>query len=622
MTIALDTETFLIYPGNLAPELVCVSWATSKDSGLFHHADSGLETYLTEMFRKFSVVFANAPFDLAVIMAKWPHLIPIIFKALDEGRIHDIQTREKLLDITRGTFRFEEDEDGNVKQKGYSLYDLTARRLGERLDKDTWRMRYHDLYDTPLEEWPEGARHYAVTDAIVTLKIFEGQDKVKQYLTGEAAQVRAHTMLHLSACHGFMTNKAAVLELEARVIEGIDKVRDDLIEAGLVRKDGTRDTKAAIRRMVSTETLFFTTAGQKLLDAGMPLAEFDALVLEKGKYISVAEEPCTMSGDKVLMAYSQYSKLQSLLTGTIKDMKTGCVIPIQTRYEVLMATGRTSSSGPNIQNLRRAPGVRECFVPREGHVIVACDYAAAELHTLAQVCYDWLGRSKLGDAMNDGIDVHTWLGSKLQHKSYEDMDLTDEVDAAARQVAKAGNFGFPGGCSVRRFTSFAAQYGCDINEKQGSQIKNLWMLSWSEMDDYFRYIRECGIGGNLFTVKIPRIDFIRGKCTYTAACNLPFQGLAAAGAKAAGYEITRRQFCEPKSELYGTRILAFVHDEYLIEAPVERGHEVAMEMSQVMETKMNELVPDCPTTAEPTIMTRWSKKAKPTFENGRLVAWA
>jgi len=623
-TVALDTETFLIFPGNLAPEMVCVSWASvdfDPDSGLLKHDNSRSLELVERTFGFDHSTYANAPFDLAVFMAKWSHLIIPIFEALDDDRVHDVQMREKLIDLAHGTFRFEEDEDGEVKAKGYSLFDITKRRLGIILDKDSYRMKYHDFYDVPLDAWPEGARHYATTDAIVTLKIHEAQEQFKAYLGNETAQVRAHVALHLMSCRGFMTDSAAVEALAVRVARDIEEIRDTLIESELVRKDGSRNTKEAVRRMIGTGCIRPTTAGAA---AALELGNgFIERAREQGRYVSVAEDACLESGDDILIKYSRYSQLQSLLTGSIKDLRTGCIVPIQPRYEPLMETGRTSASKPNVQNLRKAEGVRECFVPRDGHVIIACDYAAAELHTLAQACYDLFKRSKLGDAMNNGLDPHTWLGSKLVRVDYEAMDVkNNEEHANARQVAKAANFGFPGGCSPRTFAIFARGYGCDITEMEAAQLKSLWLNSWDEMNDYFRFIRECAIGDNFFAVKQLRVERIRGKCTYTAACNSLFQGLAADGAKAAGYELTRRQFCVPTSPLYSTRLLAFVHDEWLLEAPEDRADEIAQEMSAVMETEFNKFVPDCPTRAEATIMRRWSKKAKPTFNTeGKLIPW-
>lgn len=640
MIVALDTETFLIYPGCQAPTMVCVSGATpgrdTIERVLFKHDAPDVFEFVFEAFEKHETVFANAPFDLAVFMVWRPELIPVIFRALDEGRVHDVQTREKLLDLARGTFRFEEDEDGEIRAKGYTLFDVTLRRLGRRLDKDTYRLKYHDYYDVPIEEWPAGAKHYAMTDAEVTLEIFEQQEQLAQYLGDEAAQVRAHMALYLITCHGFPTDPAAVAELETYVTTEIDKIRDGLVESGLVRPDGTRDTKKAIRRMIDTNTIVWTDAARKILDGThekidvMRPDELLEAAREKGKFVSVAEDPCVMSGDKTLIEYSRYTKFRNLLTGSIKDLRTGSIVPIQSRYELLRETGRTSASKPNIQNLRRMKGVRECFVPRDGNVIVACDYEAAELHTLAQVCFDLFGRSKLGDALNSGTDVHTWIGAKLLRVDYsvaiDRLAQDDQFGEGARdmrQLAKAANFGFPGGCGSKRFVAYAHGYGCDISEREGAQLKSLWLHTWAEMEDYFRHVRECFDAGSGFHwVKQPRVDRFRGKCTYTSACNSPFQGLAADGAKAAGYELTRRQFCEPESALYGTRLLAFVHDEYLLEAPEEIGHEVAAEMSEVMENAFNEFVPDCPTRAVPTIMRRWSKKAIPTYEGERLIPWA
>lgn len=625
---ALDSETMLIYPGCLAPPVVCVSWARDGDKGVIHHDDPEAEAWVRDALEGVTV-YANAPFDLAVFAAKWPALIGPIFRALDEGRIHDVQTREKLLDLARGTFRFEEDEEGKIKAKGYSLFDVSKRRLGRHLDKDTWRMRYHELWDVPLSEWPEGALAYAADDAQATLEIFEAQEDLRQYLGDEAPQVRAHWALHLMSVWGFRTNAEAVDKLEARVRAEIQEVKDGLTSAGLIRPDGTRDTKRAVARMVEVmgPDCVLTTKG---LEAVKRMEKTTAEVIEEakttGKLVSVSMDSTILSGDETLMAYSRYTQLRNLLTGSVKHLRTGTITPIQTRFEVLMETGRTSSSGPNIQNLRRAPGVRECFVPRDGHVIVACDYSAAELHTLAQVCLDLFGRSKLRDALNDGIDVHLWVASFLMGVEYEDalklLEANDEHAKSMRQLSKAANFGFPGGCSAKRFVGIAHAYGVKIDPREAAKLKALWLRSWPEMRRYFDHVGECLDGSGWHWVKQVRAERLRARCTFTSACNSYFQGLAADGAKAAAYAVARAQHVEPDSPLYGTKSLAFVHDEILIEAPEGRAHDAAMELSAVMEREFNRFVPNCPTKAEPTVMRFWSKKARQVWsDDGRLMPW-
>jgi len=625
-TTAIDTETFLFFAGYMAPELVCVSFADKRGDGVIAHSDPALESWLRERLEE-RTVWANAPYDLAVIAAKFPRLVPVIFRALDDGRIHDVQTREKLLDLARGTFRFEEDDEtGEVRVKGYSLFEITLRRLGRRLEKDIWRLRYHELWGKPIETWPSGALDYATEDARATLDVFRSQRKLRAYLGNEAAQVRAHFALHLMTCHGFRTDPDAVEELQARVIEEIAEVKAELVKAGLVREDGSRDMKAAIRRMIKAQgsEVVLTKTGLELLADGVKLRRILRRAKREGKFVSVSHDAAIYSGDDTMIAFARYGQLRNLITGSIKDLRGGTILPIQSRFEVLMETGRTNSSSPNIQNLRRAPGVRECFVPRPGYVIVAADYSSAELHTLAQVCFELFGFSKLREALNTGLDVHLWLGAKLAQVSYEDavllIEAGDDHIKDMRQLAKAANFGFPGGCSARRFVAIAKAWGVDISLREAAKLKNLWLETWPELSLYFAYISKCEVGNGLYWVKQVRSERLRSNCTYTSACNSYFQGLCADGAKAALYAVTKAQF-DPESPLFGTACLAFIHDEILIEVPEDRVHEAALELARIMETEFNRFTPDCPTRAEATAMRRWTKKAKPVYEEGRLVPW-
>ncbi len=649
-TTALDTETFLIFSGNLAPSLVCVSWAADNGrSGVEHHAGPTTLDLVRFALTTSHTVYANAPFDLAVLARRWPELLPVIFDALDEGRIHDVQTREKLLDLARGTFRFEEDQDGKIRAKGYSLFDVTLRRLGRKLDKDTWRMRYHDLYDVPIADWPAGALEYADSDARCTLEVYQRQEPLIAKLglhEIEAVHVRAHFALHLAACHGFKTNPEAVDRLETRVRDDIDEVREQLESAGLVRPDGSRNTKIAVRRMVDVlgDECIITTKGLELVKR-MEKSSREIIdeAPETGRYVSLSEEACIASGDELLLAYSSYTRLRNLLTGSVKHLRGGVTTPIQSRFEILMETGRTSSSGPNIQNLRRAPGVRECFVPRDGNVLIACDYAAAELHTLAQSCIDLFGRSALGDALYQGIDVHAWVGSLILGIDYDSLTTllraNDPEAANARQLAKAANFGFPGGCGAKRFVGQAAGYGVIIDERDAAKLKSTWLRAWPEMRQFFEYVganehtRGAASGFYYAPPTVPGRTHLRSRCTYTAACNTYFQRLAAYGAKAALHAVNRAQRVRPFREafevgtvsaaaLYDTRIVNFVHDEIIIECPEDRGHGVALALQEIMEREFNKYVPDCPTQAEPTIMRYWSKRAKPVRDpNGRLIPW-
>src|SRR5262249_25931349 len=83
---------------------------------------------------------------------------------------------------------------------------------------------------------------------------------------------------------------------------------------------------------------------------------------------------------------------------------TGTVI--HPNYNPLVRTGRTSCSRPNIQNLPRKGGFREAFIPSPGHLFLVVDFSFIELRTLAAECLARYGRSRLAEAIREGIDPH------------------------------------------------------------------------------------------------------------------------------------------------------------------------------------------------------------------------
>ena len=120
---------------------------------------------------------------------------------------------------------------------------------------------------------------------------------------------------------------------------------------------------------------------------------------------------------------------------------------------------------------------------------------------------------------------------------------------------------------------------------------------------------------------------MRGKCRYTQACNSLFQGLGADATKAAGFLVSYACYVDQDSPLFGCRLVNFVHDEFIVEVPEERGHECAMELARLMVEGAKPWLPDVPPkVSEPMLMRYWSKKAKQVWKDGikggRLVPWA
>lgn len=626
MVIAIDSETCLIMPGCRAPPLVCVTAVSSTMQELFKWDDPELFEFLRDAFEKETTTGANFAYDLAVFIRAFPELERCILGALEDGRVRDTQMTEKLLDLREGKFRFEEDEEGTIHYRGYSLNDISKRYgLGSK-KWDEWKLRYTELRHEPLENWPRAAVGYAITDAVLTSKI-DGLQQKKNPPKNAVAQMQAHMMLHFISCRGIRTSHDRVAQLKKEAQALIDSLEPALFDAGLLRFEkgqAKRRVKEAVKRMAKLQGCDapLTAKGEELKAQGHDVV---ALAKREGKFVSVNATACAETDDAALQAYAKYTQAVNLMSGSIKDYERGAFIPIQPRFEPLMETGRTACRAPNIQNTRRVLGIRECFVPRDGYVFLDTDVDLAELHSLAEVCYHLFGKSALGDALNAGLDVHLWLGSKIvgREYDYEAYAAGDEQLKAARQFAKAPNFGFPGGCGATRFVGIAKTFGHEIDYRTAHETRQMWFATWPEMKDFFEYVSQCRDENGWYYVKQHGTDRVRSRATFTAACNSHFQGLTSDAIKAVGWEIFKRQRLQKDSALHGTFIVNMIHDEYLLECPKEQVHEAGAELKEVVENTYNKFVPRCPTTAQVIAMDCWSKRWKdPKFDRGgRLVPW-
>jgi len=602
--IAFDSETELIRPGVLAPRLVCLSIAEGEDAELVHHTSA--RPWVEGLLKGDRILVGhNVAYDFGVIAAAFPDLLPDIFAAYDADRVTDTKLRESLQHLGLGVYRGFDSQGGKRIKLGYSLGELAKRRLGLELEKDGgWRLRYGELRDVPLERWPEAARHYAITDAVATLRLFRDQEAERvDLLVDEFRQARAAWWLHLMACWGLTTDPAGVREFTRRTQQEYDRVEAELQAAGLIRANGVRDTKATKARVIAV----CATKGIPIRVTKTKQPKLDADTLEN-------------LGDPLLEKYATISSLKKKLSTDVKLLERGLIQP---RFD-LVETGRTSSS-PNVQNLPRKGGVRECFVPRPGFVYAAADYSGFELRTVSQVILNNGWRSKLAEALNAGFDPHLELARRILRIPYDEAKARiheDEVDLA-RQTGKVGNFGFPGGLGIVRFVHFARkQYGVILTEKQAIELKRYWLQAWPEFDLYFRWV------GDQCNEAIPTVrqlysGRVRANVSFTEACNSYFQGLAADAAKAAGFLIARECYTDTSSPLFGSRPCNFVHDEFILETPDNAGASAAAErLAELMVIGAKPWLPDLDVVAEPYLMRRWSKKAKPIRnELGELVPW-
>ncbi len=702
--IAFDTETALIRPALLAPPLVCVTWQSpGEDAQIIHHADPACEVLVRGWLEGPDVLAGhNVAYDLAVIAARFPHLRDLIFAAYDADRVTDTQIRMQLLDIAAGRY-----PKGARAKKAFTLETLAKRCANIELQKDGWRLSYASFLETPLAGWldralevqaqaretlaaleavaekddkaaqekitglremiasaPAQCLKYPLDDARATLAVYQAQEcHADPYLADQFRQARAAFALHLSSAWGLKTDPDGVEILRRETQAELEECELDLIEAGLVRANGTRDTKAAMALMI--RVCAANDIEIPRTDAHDSRKTPEAKLCQLGDacttHVSLDAESCEETEEPILIRYAELSTLKKVLSNDVEALKKGVEYPIHTRYG-MAETGRTTSSKPNIQNWARGrkckacdgtggegcaacggtgnrAGAREAFIPRPGFVFAEADYPQLELFTLAQCCVTRFGSSKLADALNAGLDPHLAVASIIVGTSYDDAKkaLKDKAHPLhkkvkeARGASKPANFGWPGGLGVDSYVEYAwAGYGVRVTPQQAKDIKEVWLEAWPEMRWHFARVKELVKNDlNRATVETLFTKRVRGNATFCAACNNDFQALGGDCAKEAAWRIAKAQYVKgaAPSPLFDTRTVAFIHDEFILEVPDDdRAHDAAVELARVMVAGANIYLPDVPiplSKMEPLLMRRWSKKAESCFDaGGRLVPWA
>lgn len=668
--IVLDKETHLIEPGLLAPPPVCLQWQEHAFGTQLGDAQLQHIAHCREMFEEWldsdaRLVGHNLAYDMGVAAAKWPDLLPKIFAKYDRDQITDTLLREQLLMIARGTFRSIAYPSGDVLPVKYSLQDCVRRHFNWQLQKDGWRLFYRafhaatDVADWPrvaaefraqcaagqwpdwtaeipakdrqalLEAPPEQAIEYALDDVRWGSKLYFAQEEYaakyyrgKDLFADQFRQARAAFALHLSSCWGLYTDPDAVDALEEQLNEEFEALKFELQQAGLIREDGTADTKAAQAAMLrACEEENFPPMQTK---GGAVSLSAEAC----GRFTDEDGNPLPAVGDAAyaIANYSRFLTVRKTLSNDIKMLRAGCEVPVQPRYD-LADTGRTRCSKPNIQAINRGAGIREAFRPRPRMVFAQADFEGLELHTLAAWCLEKIGWSKLAETLNAEQDVHLVMAAEFLGITYEEAlkRKKDPEVKTARQASKPVNFGLPGGLGAGKLVRYAkVAYGVTMSEAEAKQRKEKWLRRFPEMLEFFRLASAaCNNDAHAATEDHIFTGRIRGQARYSALCNGRFQGLGADAAKEALWRVTRAAYCDRSSPLYGSRVVAFVHDEIIVEtAEGPNAHFAAQELGRLMIEGANKYLGRVPVRLKPQLMRLWSKAAEPVFDaEGRLVPW-
>ncbi len=254
-------------------------------------------------------------------------------------------------------------------------------------------------------------------------------------------------------------------------------------------------------------------------------------------------------------------------------------------HQTVTATGRISSTEPNLQNIptrfELGKQLRKVFKPKEGCIFVDADYSQVELRVFAHIS----GDKNMIEAFKNGTDIHREVASKVFNKPL------DEVTHEEREKAKAVNFGIVYGIS-----DFGLGEQIKVSRKVAKEYIEEYLRKYSGIKEYMDKIdevaKEKGYVTTIFGRRrnIPELksqNYLVRQFGSRAALNMPIQGTAADIMKLAMIEVDKRL-----EELgLKSKLLLQIHDELLLEVPMEEENEVKELLKNSMENIVKLKVP-------------------------------
>lgn len=282
-----------------------------------------------------------------------------------------------------------------------------------------------------------------------------------------------------------------------------------------------------------------------------------------------------------ILEYRKFTKLSSTYLRGLKEYIEGDGRIRSTFNQTITATGRISSTDPNLQNIpvRTAEGmkIRDIFVSKDGYSFVDADYSQIELRILAVLSND----EKLIKSYKSGKDIHKITASQVFGVPLE------EVSSAQRRNAKAVNFGVVYGISA-----FGLSEDLSISRQEAKEYINNYFATYEKVKDYLdncvKTAKEKGYTKTMFgrirpVPEIQSSNFMVRSFGDRIAMNSPIQGSAADIMKMAMIKVDEAL----KYKGYDARIVLQIHDELLIECRDDIKEEVKALVVDVMKNAVS-----------------------------------
>jgi DNA polymerase-1 len=460
-------------------------------------------------------------------------------------------------------------------------------RAGERSHSlDELSNRYLDHAVIPISRLTGKKADIAIDSApIGDMTQYAGEAADVAWRLGEGLGTKLREEKLLALYHDLELPLAEVLaELEFNGIR---------IDVGLL----ARLSQAMAERLGTIESEIYELAGRRFNIASptqLRQVMFEELKLPKQRRTGITGEASTAQVTlerlaalghalpRKILEHRQIAKLKGTYVDALPGLVNGATGRVHAAFnQTVAATGRLSSSDPNLQNIpiRSEQGrqIRQAFIPEDGWLLLTADYSQIELRLLAHFC----GDETLLAAFKGERDIHALVAAQIFSVPEE------EVTADQRRVAKTVNFGVLYGMSAHGLAQ-----RLEMSVDDAAKFIDAYFARYPRIAGYqTRLLKECRQRRSAGTILGRRreITGIRAESTYQQrnqpereAINMEIQGSAADLIKTAMLRIYRRL----KSEKRSARMLLQIHDELVFEAPPGEIADLAALVNEEMTTAL------------------------------------
>ena len=459
-------------------------------------------------------------------------------------------------------------------QNGYFIKNLSEEYLNipgtdeeKILGKGKKRKSYNQLTEKELGE--------IVSFTLDT--VFSIEDKMMKTIT-EQEMIDLYNDVELPLVEVLANMEYEGFKIDTNELKRLGKEYDEEIEKLTREIYNLAGAEFNINSPKQLDEILFDKLGLPIIKKTKTGYSTDAEVLDKLKDMHPMIE-------KVLR-YRQIVKLKSTYIDGLLALINEDTKRIHSSFnQTITSTGRISSTEPNLQNIpvRTEDGrkIRKAFVAEDGYSLVDADYSQIELRILAHISKD----PKLIDAFIHNEDIHRKTASEVFNVSME------EVSSHMRSSAKAVNFGIIYGIS-----DYGLSRDLNITRKEAKIYIDKYLKNYEKVKDYMEDIVNIGkeqgyvetiLHRRRYVPELQARNFNIKSFGERIAMNTPIQGSAADIIKMAMVKV----FWELKKRNLKSRLILQIHDELIIEAPINESEEVKKILKDVMENSIKLDIP-------------------------------